>query len=331
MSCEQNSNKVSKIAGLRSGVIALSNKVGNVAGSVIGRWAQAQDVANEKIFRRVAPVSTRVLRTVDRPAVAVAKAAPVVASVIAYTRFRGYALTQPDGPPVAAVAVTLRSPEESAQYRKSINTVRKGVGLMGTISGVSTALTAQALKGTSGARTLELKQKGQVVATVEFQKAQKLTGLLNKGDLIGSHLLGKNVVATEGDVVRSKGVTTWHRGTSVVKTAQGERTLTHLQTLKLPSRHLYFNRKLSDEEVAGIVSGREKSHKLPGYAGEVHAMESLAPLWGSTKKAMIINSLYWPTPTANWSVTDGKGRSDPTQSQTVTMKAVKPKTQAEQT
>ena len=48
----------------------------------------------------------------------------------------------------------------------------------------------------------------------------------------------------------------WHRGTTVVKTGRGERTVTHLQRLSLPAVHYYFNRRLSDQEVVGIVSGR---------------------------------------------------------------------------
>jgi hypothetical protein len=139
-------------------------------------------------------------------------------------------------------------------------------------------------------------------------------------------MLGRNVVSSEGDLVQpGKGITTWHRGTSVVKTPQGERTISHLQSLKLPGQHFYFNRRLSDEEVAGLVSEREKAHKLPGYAGEVHPMEALLPTWGATKKAMIINRLYWPSPEATWARKKEKPHSaTPAQKEPVTMRTIKP-------
>jgi hypothetical protein len=53
----------------------------------------------------------------------------------------------------------------------------------------------------------------------------------------------------------------------VVQTAGGQRTITHLQSLKLPAQHYYFDRKLSDEDVAGVITGREKAPRMKGYVG----------------------------------------------------------------
>jgi len=322
VSCETNSNKIGKLAGLRSGVTALSSKAGNVSGAVIGRWAQAQDGLNDSVMRRVAPVSNRLLRAVDRPAVTAAKAAPVVISLLAATRWRGYALAQAGGPPVVALAATLRPTAELARNRQTLNTVQKGIGLVGAVSGLAATL---ATRGAQERRTLELKEKDKVVATVTFQPAPRLTRLLNKGDLAGSHLLGKNVSASEGEVIRGRGLTSWHRGTSLITVNGAERTITHLQSLRLPGQHLYFNRRLSEAEVAGIVSGRTQGHTLPGYAGEVHPIENLTPLWGATKQGLILTSLYWPTAPDRWSPAVEKSGDTPKKSTPpVNLKTVKP-------
>lgn len=96
---------------------------------------------------------------------------------------------------------------------------------------------------------------------------------------------------------------TWHRGTIVIKTAQGERTLTHLQSLSVPAAHYYFNRRLDDNEAVGIVSnqkGFDPKHMpdrqgLPstGYAGQISEIESLLPLWASLKRGLIQAHLRW--------------------------------------
>jgi hypothetical protein len=321
MACDRGSNTVSGLAAARAGLSSLSSKAGNVAGVAVDKWAGALDTANEALLRRAAPVSNRVLRAVDRPGVAVAKVAPLLAAAAASVRFRGYLVTQPQQSPVVAVAATLRSPTELAQNRKVLNSVRQGVGALGLASAVSSSIVARATKNEDGDRTLELKQKDKVVASVAFQKAEKLTRVLNKADVIGSHILGKNLVVSDGDVVQpGQGMTTWHRGTSVVKTSRGERTITHLQSLKWPAHHYYFDRNLSDQEVAGLVSGRAKPQQLPGYAGEVHPTESLTPLWGVTKKALITNRLYWPTPQAEWSKAQKKSAMP---SEPVTIRPVK--------
>jgi hypothetical protein len=325
MACDRTSNTISGLAATRTGLSKLSSKAGNVAGTVIGKWARSQDFVNETILRQAAPVSNKVLRAVDRPAVAAAKVAPILAGVIASTRLRGYLVKGEGQPPVVAVAATFRSPAEMARNRQALSGIRKGIGALGVVSGVSASLAAQATRNESEGRTLALKKGGKAVATVKFQKSERMTRFLNKADLIGSHILGQNVVTSEGDIVQAgRGGTPWHRGTSVVKTSQGERTLTHLQSLKLPGQHFYFDRRLSDEEVAGVVTGREKAPQMPGYVGEIHALESLAPLWGATKKAMITNRLYWPTPKAEWSRMTERAQTT-VQPQTVTMSRVKPK------
>jgi hypothetical protein len=88
---------------------------------------------------------------------------------------------------------------------------------------------------------------------------------------------------------------TWHRGTLVLKTNQGERTITHLQSLALPAAHYYYNRRLSDNEAVGIVSGQKgfEPKALPGYAGQVSEVEALCPAWADLKRGLIQAHLRW--------------------------------------
>lgn len=131
-----------------------------------------------------------------------------------------------------------------------------------------------------------------------------LTPLFNLGDSGVSPVLRSDGLMFE---ISGK---TWHRGTIVIKTAQGERTLTHLQSLSVPAAHYYFSRRLDDNEAVGIVSnqkGFDPKHMpdrqgLPstGYAGQISEIESLLPLWASLKRGLIQAHLRWGTlPTHN--------------------------------
>jgi hypothetical protein len=117
----------------------------------------------------------------------------------------------------------------------------------------------------------------------------RLTPLFNRIDAGMSE-----VQRSEGLMVESQGQT-WHRGTTVVKTTQGERTLTHLQSLTMPSTHYYFNRRLSDNETVGIITGQKgfEPKTLDGYAGQISEVESLLPAWAQTKRGLIQAHLRW--------------------------------------
>jgi hypothetical protein len=99
---------------------------------------------------------------------------------------------------------------------------------------------------------------------------------------------------SDGAMLEIKGKT-WHRGTLVVKTAQGERTITHIQSMSLPQQHYYFNRRLSDNETVGIVTGQKgfDPKYMDGYVGQISEVESLAPTWARTKKSLIRGQLLW--------------------------------------
>lgn len=339
MSCEKQSARIAATAAVSAGINTLSGKAGNVigavsnkigdqisgavqagqasgkamlvtakrqAGAAVEQWADTQDTLNEQVLGRVAPVSNAVLHKVDRPAVIAAKAAPYIAGALATLRVRGYLVTQQGSAPVAAVAVALRSMGEIMRNRRMLGQARRVVGAVGAVSALSASAAVWATKDEGNDQTLALQKNDKTLAEVTFQKSARMTGFLNKLDLIGSHRLGKNVVSSEGDIVRAAKGGAWHRGTSVVQMPGGQRTLTHLQSLKLPAQHFYFDRKLSDGEVAGVVSGQAKANRLPGYVGEVHPMENLVPSWGATKKAMITTRLYHPPAETGWVVSEKK-------------------------
>jgi hypothetical protein len=122
-----------------------------------------------------------------------------------------------------------------------------------------------------------------------------LTGALNRQDVVGtSRFTGKNVVSSDGVMFKTDGKT-WHRGTTVVKTGQGEKTMTHLRSLNIPNNHYYFNRPVSDKDAVGIAAGQTRPEKVTGFAGQVSATEGLCPGWAGTKHALIKTQLHWAT------------------------------------
>ena len=121
-----------------------------------------------------------------------------------------------------------------------------------------------------------------------------LTRRLNRADLLGSHrLTGDGVYASDGVMFETRGGRTWHRGTSVVSTSAGQRTITHLQSLNLPAQHYYFNSRIGDEQAVGIATGRIDPRKVPGFVGGISPGEALCPGWAGAKRAMINSVLYW--------------------------------------
>jgi hypothetical protein len=62
---------------------------------------------------------------------------------------------------------------------------------------------------------------------------------------------------SEGVMLEIKGQT-WHRGTMVVKTAQGERTVTHIQSMSLPQQHYYSNSRFGKIKKRRFRPGKER-------------------------------------------------------------------------
>jgi hypothetical protein len=151
-------------------------------------------------------------------------------------------------------------------------------------------------------RRYELKQGDKTIGTVRMWPASKLTSLLNRTDLSGSHFFGQNIRASTGELIQAdkKGSGVWHHGRTVFDTPDGRRTLTHVRSLGLPAHHYYFEQSLSASQVAGLVTGQVKAQKLAGYVGEISSAESLAPTWAAAKRAMITARIYHPPQAPRW-------------------------------
>ncbi|MCL4298078.1 MAG: hypothetical protein KJ077_20215 [Anaerolineae bacterium] len=117
----------------------------------------------------------------------------------------------------------------------------------------------------------------------------RLTPFFNRADA------GRTPVKNSAGLMFEVSGKTWHRGVITLQTGQGERTLTHLQSLSLPASHYYFDRPLTDNETAGIITGQrgfEPKHLL-GYAGQVTEVDSLCPAWAAVKHSLIGAHLRW--------------------------------------
>jgi hypothetical protein len=87
---------------------------------------------------------------------------------------------------------------------------------------------------------------------------------------------------------------TWHQGSTVVKVDGKERTVTHLQSLNLPARHVFFDRPLTKTQAVGIASGEIKARGVNGFKGQVSPAESITPIWAGAKQGLIRAQIYWP-------------------------------------
>ncbi len=309
------------------GISAAAGKASYAAGNIATSMARASDALNNRAGAALAPASNRVLAAVDRPAVTAAKLAPALAMAAAATRWQVRASTGPDQMPAVGAAVTLRSPQELLQNVRAVSGTTKKLK-SGMAVGAVAASTVAGLSLKEKSRELVQQRRSGLFfkskVKVEFATS-RLTGLLNRRDLAGSHRLGHNVVAGDGELVSARGQS-WHRGTVVFKTPGGTRTMTHLQSMRLPATHYYFDRALTDEEAAGIVSGQKgyQPQQMAGYVGEVSAMEGLAPAWAQSKRAMIRTRLYFPTEPQGWAKTAASKSTATTSAAPPVQRAQKP-------
>lgn len=300
MACERNIHRA-RLGAVAAGITATGSKIGSLAGQMADRMGQAADAAALRIGRVVALASNRVLETVDRPTTMAANLAPALITAALLTQTRVFT-TGPNQAtlPAVALAIRLREPESLARQVKNQGRVIKALGNAALASTVVADLATAAAKQPGGERTLVQTKKRFLLGnrSVEIGLAKsRLTGLLNKRDLL---IGARHVVSSSGDVVTDPGGHKWHRGTTVVKTPQGRRTITHVRFLGLPTTSYYFDRTLSEAEVAGLVSGQARPQRMAGYAGSIGAVETLAPGWAQTKRAMILTRLHWPTARPGW-------------------------------
>ena len=308
MSCDSNSIKVGKSAGMAAGISTLAGKFSHTAGAVLARL----DRAGNRLGRATTPIGGAVLDAVDRQGVVariardpVARNVATGAAGAAITIAGNQALRDGGRSPMPARAsraddlvyfLGLRGP-----FRKAAPTVfmawwiaKSTRRATATLGGILGRATRGEPVGTISARTpitllgLKLGEARTKVGVWE----SGLTHMLNKADLLGAHQLGIGVRSSDGIVFEASGQT-WHRGTSVVDTPGGERTITHLQSLSLPADHYYFDRPLDDARAIEIANKTARPEDAPGYVGQISSLEALTPGWAMAKRAMITSQLYW--------------------------------------
>lgn len=294
MSCNRGETKISRTGSVKAGISALGSKVGSVAGTMAGNVAQAADAVSDAVGKTVAPASNRVLKAIDRPTTVAANLLPALAAAATVTQVRVAATGSGQGRrPAVAVAVAMRDMPDMAGKLKARQKLQRGLGVAALAGSALASTAADLTEQPQGQRKLTRSRKtlllGKQQVEVTFAKS-KLTGWLNNRNSLVS---ARNVVSSQGDMVHY-GQSVWHRGTTVVELPEGQRTITQVQKLGLPSTSYYFERSLSDEEVASLVSGQSKPHKMTGYVGTIGAMENLAPSWSQVKRAMILTRLHWP-------------------------------------
>jgi hypothetical protein len=261
----------SRVAGAAS---AVRQAVGDAAATVtgtaadaLGAYADKLDQVGDALGERVAPVAGKALGVSNSP---ITGAAGGVAKRMLIARSPALA-------PVVATAGTLAWASRAATGAAATRLARiSRTDLAGTV--------------VQDRRQL-LFFKGK--EAVNMWKSS-LTDRLNRADLMGSHrLTGEGVYASDGVMFETRGGRTWHRGTSIVSTSQGQRTITHLQSLTLPAQHYYFDRRIGDEQAVGIATRRVNPRQVPGFVGAISPGEALCPGWAGTKRAMIRSVLYW--------------------------------------
>ena len=296
MSCDSTQKKAG-LAGVKCGLSKIQSQVGHA----VGRMTQLADSSIEAGGRTIAPVSNRVLKIVDRPATMTANLAPLAAAAAIFTQARTWFDRPPElrvsegelgvgiGLPEFGAAVKLRHPAGMVEMTETVT----GVLAM-------TAYTAAASRAAATVMVRRAKQPGQertltrqrVLGRQEIRFSQsRLTGWLNRRDVLVN---GSNIISSTGAIIAGD-AGLWHRGTSVIKTAQGEQTITHLLSLTYPPVSYYFDRALADKETAEVLTQQAMVHKLAGYAGSIGVMESLSPGWANAKRAMILTRLHWPS------------------------------------
>lgn len=301
MSCEKNGNKAAA-AGTSAGLPKISSKLSNVTGAMLSRVQQAGDSA----------LATRIDTAIDyggrlmAPGAALATGTFRVAGASETKKLAGvvggaavgYMLLKDKPPGVrrAIGGVALGGLRTAAKALPAVGTALKVVKKVELVTGLAGDVAGFA------SRQEEVGQVMQDKRTLFFFKSQvpvtlwksSLTGLINRQDVIGtSRFSGKHIASSEGVMFRTGGKT-WHRGTTVVNMPGGPRTMTHLQGLSMPSAHYYFDRPISAESAVGVASGKVKPEGVPGYVGQVNAMESLCPGWAQAKHSLLRTRLHWP-------------------------------------
>lgn len=268
MSCQRASNQVSGQAGLATGLTRLSGSLSYSSGLIAA--------GVDRLGQAVAPGAGAALKLMDPPDSRTRRQKAVLVGTLA-----GLALRQGPG----------RLLKLGGQALPVVRTVQRATAvserLTGTLGSVAGSLS----------RTDPAGQVSQEKRVLFFFKAKpevslwrsRLTPLLNRYDRLGS----AQPRHSEGLLFETKGLT-WHQGTQTLTMGGGSRTVSHLQSLSYPARHLYFDRPLSQAQAVGLAGEQLQPSDIPGFVGRISRTESLCPAWAEVKKAMILTRLHWP-------------------------------------
>ncbi|MFN8459287.1 MAG: hypothetical protein U0401_32320 [Anaerolineae bacterium] len=166
------------------------------------------------------------------------------------------------------------------------------IGVTGCVTGMAGNWAAALCKsGNTG--TVEVKKRFLFFFTskqkVQLTQSNLLTSYFNRADV----LPGAEVEHTKGTLFRVGG-NSWHWGETTVYTSRGRQTITHLQTLALPSSHYYFNRPVAAQDMVELAGGTTKPETIQGFAGSVSKTETLCTGWAAAKQNLILARLHWP-------------------------------------
>ncbi|MFC1975327.1 hypothetical protein ACFLXQ_02890 [Chloroflexota bacterium] len=304
MSCETNSKKVG-LAGALAGLSAMQQKIGYVSGAI-----------THAVTRNIGLVAGKTLsiaESFDGPG-SLDSLSMAVVGLEAGARFWPHqspgsvpdAGGDTDIPDWLAQGVERRRADKArqtgqrffsrAQQAESLARRLRHQGLL-AVGALKLGHTATIFAGT-GVAHLTKDEKSSSEQRFFFPNTTKipvgvwpssLTPLLNRLDS------GLGLVRDSGGMMLEIKGQTWHRGTLEVSTAQGERTITHIQSMSLPQQHYYFSRRLSDNEAVGTVTGQKgfDPKYMDGYIGQISEVESLVPTWARIKKSLIRGQLLW--------------------------------------
>ncbi|MEM7032536.1 MAG: hypothetical protein AAF629_23485 [Chloroflexota bacterium] len=261
MSCQKNANVINKFACRASGV---TEQVGASA------YLAAQSL-NRATFDTAKTVS----QTVDQLSTGASKS-PTLNRIVRRS------------PPMLGFRMFNRT-RQVVQRLSPANRVGQMIGRMtgivGTIQGEFSR------QGKADSVTLDRKVFGVKVGQqiVPIWRSS-LTPFLNRSNQFG---VGEKVKSSKGVLVKGQGVT-WHCGTTTADLPDGggERTVTQVRSLSYPSSHYFFNRSLTNQETAELVTGQTKANTLSGYVGEIAPTESVVPAIVSIKRHYYQSKIY---------------------------------------
>jgi hypothetical protein len=287
MSCETNGNKVGKIGAAVCGISSLPAKFGNAYGAMLDRAAENKAAAGPERARR----ARAVLDVVDREG--------SVANLMRSRVFRGAAL--------GAGVAGLIAADERARARggalpsAALGKAGKAILFLNLASSAAGDIAGRASRR-GGAGTVTREKPRRLLGVVPLGTSRSrvklwsssLTDRLNRLDWGTAGPLRKGeMLSSDGVMFKARGIT-WHRGTSTVRTPEGEeRTITHLQSLALPATHYYFDRAITDEQAVQIANGKTRPESVLGYVGTLSRLEALTPGWGRAKTALIYQQLHY--------------------------------------